>query len=85
MSALLQRHRLPPVSPRPVWPRWRARRLPAGILWAQLVGFEFGQMQAETLAALADLGALRVTPWRMLLIEGLTDAARTCRSDHPRR
>lgn len=37
-----------------------------------LVGFEFGQLQAETLAALAELGALRVTPWRMLLIEGAT-------------
>ncbi len=36
-----------------------------------LVGFEFGQMQAETFAALGDLGALRVTPWRMLLVEGL--------------
>lgn len=35
-----------------------------------LVGFEFGQMAAETLAALAELGALRLTPWRMLLIEG---------------
>ncbi|TGD42580.1 precorrin-3B synthase [Pseudotabrizicola sediminis] len=37
-----------------------------------LVGFEFGQIQAETLAALAALGNVRVTPWRMLLIEGLT-------------
>lgn len=37
-----------------------------------LVGFEFGQMHAETLAVLAALGDLRVTPWRMLLIEGLT-------------
>lgn len=37
-----------------------------------LVGFEFGQIPAETLAALAALGDLRVTPWRMLLIEGLT-------------
>ncbi|MGB8813573.1 MAG: precorrin-3B synthase, partial [Paracoccaceae bacterium] len=35
-----------------------------------LAGFEFGQMQAETLGALATLGPLRVTPWRMLLIEG---------------
>lgn len=42
---------------------------PLGLGW--LVGFEFGQMQAETLAALATLGALRVTPWRMLLVEGL--------------
>lgn len=41
---------------------------PAGAL----VGFDFGQMPAETLAALAGLGDLRVTPWRMLLIEGTT-------------
>lgn len=37
-----------------------------------LVALEFGQMRAETLAALAALGPLRLTPWRMLLIEGLT-------------
>tara|TARA_R110002110_G_scaffold293407_6_gene507344 strand:+ start:1093 stop:2253 length:1161 start_codon:yes stop_codon:yes gene_type:complete len=36
-----------------------------------LTGFAFGQMQSATLAALADLGDLRLTPWRMLLIEGL--------------
>ena len=35
-----------------------------------LVGFQFGQMQAETLAGLARLGALRLTPWRMLVVEG---------------
>lgn len=35
-----------------------------------LVGFEFGQLGADTLAQLADLGPLRVTPWRMVLIEG---------------
>ena len=29
-----------------------------------------GQMQAETLAALAGIGPLRVTPFRMLLVEG---------------
>lgn len=39
-----------------------------------LVGFEFGQLRAETLALLAALGPLRVTPWRMLLIEGVTRA-----------
>lgn len=39
-----------------------------------LVGIAFGQMQAETLAALAKLGPLRLTPWRMLLIEGLRGA-----------
>ena len=42
--------------------------LPAGAM----VGFDFGQMQAQTLAALAQLGPLRVTPWRMLLLEGAT-------------
>ncbi|MFZ4288245.1 precorrin-3B synthase [Variovorax sp. HJSM1_2] len=36
-----------------------------------VVGFEFGQLPAETLAALGALGPLRITPWRSLLIEGL--------------
>jgi precorrin-3B synthase len=36
-----------------------------------LIGFEFGQMLAETLAALAELGPLRITPWRMVLLEGV--------------
>jgi precorrin-3B synthase len=36
-----------------------------------LVGFEFGQMQAQTLSDLATLGPIRATPWRMLLVEGL--------------
>ncbi len=35
-----------------------------------LVALEFGQLQAEALAALAETGALRLTPWRMLLVEG---------------
>jgi precorrin-3B synthase len=35
-----------------------------------LVAVEFGRIDAETLAALAALGPLRLTPWRMLLIEG---------------
>lgn len=35
-----------------------------------LVGFEFGQVPTELLDALSHFGALRVTPWRMLLIEG---------------
>lgn len=39
-----------------------------------LVGFEFGQMTAETLSILAESGPLRATPWRMLLIEGTTRA-----------
>lgn len=36
-----------------------------------LIGFEFGQLGAATLLALADLGPMRLTPWRMLLVEGL--------------
>ena len=35
----------------------------------QIVGFEFGQLRAETLAALA-VCAIRITPWRMILLEG---------------
>ncbi|OIQ74694.1 ferredoxin-nitrite reductase [mine drainage metagenome] len=37
-----------------------------------LVGFAFGQLHADTLMTLAQHGALRVTPWRMLLVEGAT-------------
>ena len=36
-----------------------------------LVGLEFGQISAATLA---DLGAMRLTPWRMLLLEGMDRA-----------
>ena len=35
-----------------------------------LVALRFGQMRAETLGHLANLGPLRLTPWRMLLVEG---------------
>lgn len=36
-----------------------------------LVGLEFGQISA---AALARLGPMRLTPWRMVLLEGVEDA-----------
>ncbi|MEO3416936.1 precorrin-3B synthase [Roseovarius sp. CAU 1744] len=39
-----------------------------------LVALEFGQIPAETLDGLAKLGALRLTPWRMVLIEGAAQA-----------
>ncbi|MGF6862476.1 precorrin-3B synthase [Rhodobacteraceae bacterium MBR-64] len=48
-----------------------ARPRPGLVAQGALVGFEFGQLQGETLAELAALGPLRLTPWRMLLIEGL--------------
>jgi len=34
-----------------------------------MVGLAFGQLRVETLAALAKHGGLRMTPWRMLLVE----------------
>ena len=34
-----------------------------------LVGLAFGQMQVETLSTLAKHGGLRLTPWRLLLVE----------------
>lgn len=40
----------------------------------RLVGFAFGQMTAQTLNLLADFGDLRLTPWRMVLVEGLAAA-----------
>ncbi|TBX23522.1 precorrin-3B synthase [Nioella sediminis] len=40
----------------------------------QLVALEFGQITADSLAALAELAPIRVTPWRMLLLEGVTEA-----------
>lgn len=45
---------------------------PGLVAQGALVAVAFGQMRAETLAGLADLGPLRVTPWRMLLVEGLS-------------
>ena len=35
-----------------------------------MVGVAFGQMHAETLAKLGALWPLRITPWRMVLLEG---------------
>ncbi len=46
--------------------------LPGPVPQGCLVAFEFGQMSAETLSLLARSGPIRVTPWRMLLIEGRT-------------
>ncbi len=45
---------------------------PGPVAQGVLVGFEFGQVPAEMLTTLSGLGALRVTPWRMLLIEGIS-------------
>jgi precorrin-3B synthase len=45
---------------------------PGVVAQGALVAVEFGRIDAETLAALAARGPLRLTPWRMLLIEGAT-------------
>lgn len=46
------------------------RPMPGIIMHGALVALEFGSIQATTLLALARTGAvLRLTPWRMLLIE----------------
>ncbi len=48
--------------------------LPGATPLGSLAGFEFGAFPAETLAALAVLDRpLRLTPWRMMLIEGQPD------------
>lgn len=44
---------------------------PGAVAAGFLVGLEFGQLRGETLAALAQLGAIRLTPWRLLLIENV--------------
>lgn len=41
-----------------------------------MIGLAFGAIDARTLLALAPLGAMRLTPWRMLLIEGLRQMPR---------
>ncbi|MFN3822881.1 MAG: precorrin-3B synthase [Pseudorhodobacter sp.] len=41
-----------------------------------LMGFAFGQLRAEVLEQLGSLGALRLTPWRMVLVEGLASPPR---------
>ncbi|MDI3337506.1 precorrin-3B synthase [Defluviimonas aestuarii] len=61
----------------PALPRAAAAApLPGLLPQGFLVGFEFGQMTAETVSVLAEIGPLRVTPWRMILIEGAAEAPR---------
>lgn len=72
MAALMARGARPPgalapcVAPIAALPEPQPGPVPQGVL----AGVAFGQMPAETLAALAALGPLRPTPWRMLLVEG---------------
>ncbi|MEW2911409.1 precorrin-3B synthase [Leisingera sp. JC11] len=43
---------------------------PGAVSAGTLAALEFGQMPAATLAQLAEHGEIRLTPWRMLLVEG---------------
>lgn len=74
MAALIARGLMPRGALAPRMAAAPALDAPEPGLVAQgaLVGFAFGQMEAGTLAALATRGAMRLTPWRMLLIEGLS-------------
>ncbi|WP_136646279.1 precorrin-3B synthase [Tabrizicola sp. YIM 78059] len=73
MSALIAKGCIPPdctIAPAEPVPTPGPGLHPEGTL----VAFAFGQMQAETLRALAALGhEIRPTPWRMLLIAGATE------------
>ncbi|MCA2006315.1 precorrin-3B synthase [Tritonibacter mobilis] len=68
MHALLAR-RAAPASHTAGVARGAYRPAPGQTHSGALVALEFGQISAETFATLADLGPLRLTPWRMLLIE----------------
>ncbi len=65
---------LPPRFQTPANAAPAAAPQPGPVAHGWLVGFEFGQIQASTLAALAARGALRMTPWQMLLLEGCAHA-----------
>ena len=79
-----ERHdRLPPHFRTPVVQQTQANRQATGqagdaTVGAHAAGFmvaiALGQMRAETLTLLAGMGGLRLTPWRMILVEGLQDA-----------
>ena len=64
----------PRFQPAPLPQRTGPRPQPGPVPGGWLVAAAFGQLQADTFARLAELGALRLTPWRMLLVEGVRSA-----------
>lgn len=75
MTTLAPRHSLPlHFQASAAFPPAAAQAQPGPVAQGWLVGAEFGQLRADTLAALAQLGALRMTPWHMLLVEGARQA-----------
>ncbi len=63
---------LPPQFSQPVERSSRFDALPGNTDLGRLVAMEFGQMTAKQLADLSEYGALRMTPWRMVLVENCT-------------
>lgn len=74
MRALIGAGLIPPLASAAPAPA-RAAPLPGPQAPGYLAAFEFGALEAGTLLALAalDLG-LRLTPWRMILVEGISAA-----------
>ena len=76
MAPHLARAQLPPefrAMPQP--PAQPARIGPHAAGW--LTGIAFGQISADVLHQIAALGALRLTPWRMVLVEGMASPPQT--------
>ncbi|WP_323778448.1 precorrin-3B synthase [Leisingera sp.] len=69
MHRLIAR-RGPPAAHAAPMARARFTAKPGAVPAGTLAALEFGQMPAATLARLADHGPVRLTPWRMLLVEG---------------
>lgn len=76
MRALVARGILPPgAAEAPA--ALAAPAVPGPVDGGVLVGFEFGSFPAERLEDLAALGRpMLLTPWRMILVEGLADLGR---------
>ncbi|WP_378947264.1 precorrin-3B synthase [Paracoccus sp. R86501] len=68
MAALIARGVTPRADITPNRPAPHA--FPASLPQGVLAGFEFGQVPPDTLRRLGRLGTLRLTPWRMLLVQG---------------
>ncbi|EBA16722.1 hypothetical protein RSK20926_02919 [Roseobacter sp. SK209-2-6] len=69
MHRLIARRAPPPAHVAP-WVKASFTAEPGPVSAGTLAALEFGQMPAATLAKLADYGAIRLTPWRALLVEG---------------
>lgn len=70
MAALIARGVRPEGHDTPAAPPSSATPQPGLLPSGALIGAAFGVLEAAQLAALSELGPLRLTPWRMLLVEG---------------